>query len=144
MAQNKSKTKSNGKNKSKKLTTSPVRTATLVKVGEVKALAKAYEKTHPRLKFATTWQYAPSPESTDHVKLEKKYDLFINGKFTEPQSGKYFETVNPATETKIADIAEANDKDVDAAVAAGRKAYDNVWSKMPPKERGKYISELPG
>ena len=94
------------------------------------------------LRFATTWQYAPSVEATEHVKLEKKYDLFIDGKFSEPESGKYFSTINPATEVKIADVAEANARDVDRAVGAARKAYDSVWSKMPAKERGKYIFRI--
>jgi len=129
------------KSKSKKSTA--VRAATVVKrTGEGKGLAKAYEKSAPRLKFSTSWQYAPSPEATDHVKLEKKYDLFIDGKFTEPSSGKYFATVNPATETKIADVAEANEQDVNKAVSAARKAYDGVWSKMPAKERAKYIFRI--
>ncbi|MEZ4737867.1 MAG: aldehyde dehydrogenase family protein [Flavobacteriales bacterium] len=47
--------------------------------------------------------------------------------------------MNPANEQKIARIAEANAADVDAAVKAARKAYDNVWSKMPAAERAKYI-----
>jgi aldehyde dehydrogenase (NAD+) len=101
-----------------------------------------HKKSVPPLKFNTKWQYEPSLESTEHVKLEKKYDLFIGGKFVEPQSGKYFSTVNPSTEAKIADIAEANAQDVDRAVGAARKAYDNVWSKMPGKERGKYIFRI--
>jgi aldehyde dehydrogenase (NAD+) len=94
------------------------------------------------LRFATTWKYAPSVEATEHVKLEKRYDLFIDGKFSEPESGKYFSTINPATEVKIADVAEASARDVDRAVGAARKAYDNVWSKMPAKERGKYIFRI--
>jgi aldehyde dehydrogenase (NAD+) len=48
-----------------------------------------------------------------------------------PKSGKYFDTINPANEQKLARIAEANEADVDAAVKAARKAYDTVWSKMP-------------
>lgn len=94
------------------------------------------------LDFTSGWSYAPAPESADHVELKSKYDLFINGKFTEPQSGKYFATINPAKETKIADIAEAGIEDIDHAVKSARKAYDNVWSKMPAKERAKYIYRI--
>src|SRR5207237_8414029 len=67
----------------------------------------------PKLKFNAGWEYAPAPESTGHIKLKDRYDLFIGGKFVKPSSGKYFETINPATEEKIAEVAEANSADVD-------------------------------
>jgi aldehyde dehydrogenase (NAD+) len=92
--------------------------------------------------FFTDWQYAPAPESTDHIKLNKQYDLFINGKFVKPNSKKYYSTINPATEEKLAEIADANEKDVDIAVTAAKNAYDKVWKKMPAKERGKYIFRI--
>src|ERR1700735_288592 len=95
-----------------------------------------------KLNFSTDWSYAPAPESASHVKLQAKYDLFINGKFVAPSKGKYFETINPATEKKLAEVGEATSEDVDAAVKAARKAYNNVWSKMPAKERGKYIYRI--
>ena len=85
------------------------------------------------------WQLAPAPGSADHVKISSQYELFINGKWQKPKSGKYFDTINPANEQKLARIAEAGEADVDAAVKAARKAYDTVWSKMPASERGKYI-----
>ena len=88
------------------------------------------------------WAYAPSPESTSHINLKPQYELFIDGKFVKPSSGKYFDTINPATEEKLSSIAEADEKDVDKAVKAARKAYNNVWSKMPAKERGKYIYRI--
>ena len=94
------------------------------------------------LNFNTDWEYAPAPESSDHVKLKKKYDLFINGKFVKPTKGKYFATTNPATEEKIADIAEGTTEDVNKAVKAARTAYDKYWSKMAPKDRGKYVLSL--
>ena len=89
-----------------------------------------------------TWEYAPSPEGTGHIKLNKKYNLFIDGKWVVPSSKKYFETINPATEEVLAEIAYANEKDVDLAVKAARKAYTNVWSKMPASERAKYIYRI--
>lgn len=95
-----------------------------------------------KLEYFTNWKYAPSPEATDHIRLQKQYELFINGKFVKPNSGKYFDTINPATEEKISSIAEANDKDVDSAVKAARGAYDKTWSKMPAKERAKYIYRI--
>jgi len=94
------------------------------------------------LDFTGGWNYAPSPESTDHIRLEKKYGLFINGEFIKPSSGKYFNTVNPATEETIAQVAQADEKDVDKAVKAARAAYDKTWKKMPAAERGKYLYRI--
>jgi aldehyde dehydrogenase (NAD+) len=90
----------------------------------------------------STWEYAPSPEGTGHIKLNKKYNLFIDGKWVAPSSKKYFNTINPATEEVLSEIAYANEKDVDLAVKAARKAYTNVWSKMPAWERAKYIYRI--
>jgi len=95
-----------------------------------------------KLKINSGWDFAPSLESTDHVSIKKQYELFIGGKWVKPTSGKYFDTINPANEQKIALIAEANDKDVDKAVKAARKAYNEVWSKMQAKERAKYIYRI--
>jgi aldehyde dehydrogenase (NAD+) len=89
-----------------------------------------------------TWSYAPAPESKDHIQLKKQYELFINGKFVKPQSGEYFDTINPANEQVIAQVADANAKDVDAAMKAAKNAYDKTWSKMPAKERSKYIFRI--
>ncbi len=94
-----------------------------------------------KLDFKNNWVYDPAPEDTKHIALQKQYDLFIDGKFVKPNSKKYFDTVNPATEQKLAEIAEADEKDVDKAVKAARKAF-NKWSKIPAKERGKYIYRI--
>ncbi len=94
------------------------------------------------LEFTGEWDLAPAPENKDHISLKDKYGLFINGKFTTPKSGKYFSTINPANEQKLAMIAEADAKDVDSAVKAARNAHNNVWSKMSGKERGKYIYRI--
>ncbi|MDC1403332.1 aldehyde dehydrogenase family protein [Crocinitomicaceae bacterium] len=93
-------------------------------------------------KETTTWDYTPAPESTKIVQLKEKYDLYINGKFVKPSSGKYFKTINPANEKVLASIAQANEKDVDIAVKAAHKAYTSVWSKMTGAERGKYIFRI--
>jgi aldehyde dehydrogenase (NAD+) len=99
------------------------------------------KKTH-KIDFSSDWNLAPAPESTSHFKLKDTYDLFINGKFVAPKSGKYFDTINPATEKVLAKVAEANDADIDSAVKAARKAYDTIWSKLSGKERGKYIYRI--
>ena len=107
-----------------------------------KSNTKSKLKTEPKLNFNTAWEYAPAPESADHIKLQESYDLFIDGKFVKPSSGKYFDTINPSNEKVIAKVAEANEKDVDKAVKAARNAYDKYWSKMPAAERGKYIYRI--
>jgi len=95
-----------------------------------------------KLNFSTDWKYAPAPESSAHIKLAAKYDLFINGKFVAPVKGKYFDTINPANEKKLAEVASASPDDVDRAVHAARASYNKVWSKMHPRERGKYIYRI--
>ena len=94
------------------------------------------------LKFNGNWDFSPALESTDHIQIKEKYDLFIDGKFQSPTNRSYFETINPANEKKIAKIALAEDKDVNKAVKAARNAYDGIWSKISAKERGKYIYRI--
>jgi len=94
------------------------------------------------LKFNSGWAYSPALESTAHIEIKEKYELFINGKFQKPAKGKYFPTINPANEKKLSMIAEASATDVDKAVKAARNAYNKVWSKISPKERGKYIYRI--
>lgn len=89
-----------------------------------------------------TFEYAPSIESTDIVSIAAKSKLFINGKFIEPTSKKYFDTINPATGAVLGKIAEANAKDVDLAVKAARAAYNKVWSKLSGRERGRYLFRI--
>ncbi|MCB0652136.1 MAG: aldehyde dehydrogenase family protein [Saprospiraceae bacterium] len=89
-----------------------------------------------------TWELSPAPESTGHVQIKPEYGLFINGAFVPPVEGKYFDSINPATEEKITRIALAGPKDVDLAVKAARNAYEKVWSKMPGSERAKYIYRI--
>jgi len=104
--------------------------------------AKTKRKPASKKQAHLDWQLAPAPESTSHVTIAKSYDLFIGGKWVKPTGGKYFPTINPSNEKKLSMIAEASAKDVDKAVKAARKAYDTVWSKMPAKERGKYIFRI--
>jgi aldehyde dehydrogenase (NAD+) len=94
----------------------------------------------PHLIFGDLWEYDPAPETAD-PKLKRKYDLFIGGKFVAPKSGKYFDSINPATEETLAEIALANQADVDAAYHAAQKAFSS-WSKLPGTERGKYLYRI--
>jgi aldehyde dehydrogenase (NAD+) len=94
------------------------------------------------LAFDGGWTYSPAPESTDHVRIEPRYGLFIGGEFVEPAEGRWFPTVNPATEEEISQVALATAADVDRAVRAARAAREGAWSKLKPLERGKYVYRL--
>jgi aldehyde dehydrogenase (NAD+) len=94
------------------------------------------------LDFGKAQYYAPAPESTGHIRLKKQYELFINGTWVKPSKGAYFDSVSPSTEQVLARVADASAEDVDKAVKAARKAYNEVWSKMPARERGKYIYRI--
>ena len=95
-----------------------------------------------KLKFDSARNLDPAPESAAIAKIADRYDLFINGKFEQPSSKKYFDTINPATEEKLSSIALANKADVDKAVVAAKNAYEKVWKKLPAKERAKYIFRI--
>lgn len=95
-----------------------------------------------KLAFTDGWQYAPAPESTDHVQVDAEYGLFIGGEFVAPAEDRYFETINPATEETLSSVALCSDADVDRAVKAARKAYSGTWSKLSAGDRGKYIFRI--
>ncbi|MBK9211966.1 MAG: aldehyde dehydrogenase family protein [Saprospiraceae bacterium] len=95
-----------------------------------------------KLKFDSARNLAPAPESKSIAKIKPQYELFINGSFVKPESGKYFDTINPATEEKLSQVAEASPADVDKAIKSAKSAYQKVWSKMPGKERAKYIFRI--
>jgi aldehyde dehydrogenase (NAD+) len=90
---------------------------------------------------STVFDYAPAPESRGIVDIKASYGLFINGEFVDGQ-GHSFKTINPATEEVLAEVAEANEADVDRAVKAARKAYNGVWGRMPGRERAKYLYRI--
>jgi len=88
--------------------------------------------------FGDLWEYDPAPETAD-PKLKTRYELFINGEFVAPRAGKYFDSINPANEQKLAELALGGAADVDAAYQAAARAFDAVWRRMPGRERGKYL-----
>jgi aldehyde dehydrogenase (NAD+) len=70
-------------------------------------------------------------------------ECFINGKWVPARSGKIFGTVNPATEEVLAEVAEGDAADVDAAVRAAREAFENgPWSRIDARERGRLMNRL--
>jgi aldehyde dehydrogenase (NAD+) len=73
----------------------------------------------------------------------KDQPMLIGGKWVDAQSGKTFETVNPATGEVICRVAEGDKADIDLAVKAARKAFESgPWPKMPASERGRLLSKL--
>ena len=90
--------------------------------------------------FPVTWEYSPAPESMK-VEVPASTRLWIGGQWVEPRSRKRFATVNPATEAVLSQVAEADARDVDAAVAAARKAFRG-WSRLPASERAKYLFRI--
>ncbi|NYE11049.1 acyl-CoA reductase-like NAD-dependent aldehyde dehydrogenase [Actinomadura citrea] len=73
--------------------------------------------------------------------IRASYGLFINGEFTGGH-GEPFKTINPADEGVLAEVACADESDVDRAVRAARAAYDKVWGPMPGAERAKYLYRI--
>lgn len=68
---------------------------------------------------------------------------FIGGQWVPAASGKTFDTLDPATEDVIASVAEGDAADVDLAVKAARKAFENSdWSRMDARDRGRLINKL--
>ncbi|WP_433234084.1 aldehyde dehydrogenase family protein [Actinomadura nitritigenes] len=89
----------------------------------------------------TVFEYAPAPESRSVVDIRPSYGLFIDGEFVDGH-GEPFKTINPATEETLAEIAAANQADVDRAVAAARRTFETVWGPMPGVERAKYLYRI--
>jgi acyl-CoA reductase-like NAD-dependent aldehyde dehydrogenase len=69
--------------------------------------------------------------------------IFINGRWQPPASGETYSPINPATEEPITPVARGDERDVEAAVAAARKAFDEgPWPRMSPHERGRIVWKL--
>jgi aldehyde dehydrogenase (NAD+) len=93
------------------------------------------------LDFGSAWEYAPAPE-TVKVQIAGRYGHFIGGEFVPPRGrGGYFETINPANEKPLAEVAQGGEADVDAAVRAAAAAQPK-WARLPSSERAKYIFRI--
>ncbi|HTT90385.1 MAG TPA: aldehyde dehydrogenase family protein [Acidimicrobiales bacterium] len=88
---------------------------------------------------SSRFPYAPAPESRAIVNLRPSYGLFIDGQFVDPRDGGHFKTESPSSQEVLAEVSTAGAADVDRAVQAARRAYEQVWGPMPGKERAKYI-----
>lgn len=98
--------------------------------------------TKPDTSTTAAWPYAPAPEKTE-VEIAPRYHLFINNSFTPPKSKKsrYFNTINPANENTLAEIAQAGPADVNIAVEAAHAALPK-WKRLKPTERAKYLFRI--
>lgn len=73
----------------------------------------------------------------------KHYKMYINGEFVSPHSKKTFEAINPATQEVMGTFPEADQKDVDRAVASARKSFDSgEWPGKTNQERGRILLRL--
>ena len=88
------------------------------------------------------FEYANAPESKAIANISPSYGLFIGGKIVDPKKGKSFSTINPANEELLSKVGYGDKSDIDAAVKSARAAYTKIWSKMPAKERGKYLYRI--
>src|SRR5437016_9706716 len=90
--------------------------------------------------MATAVQSKPRTVKPPKVKDQP---LLIGGKWLDSASGKTFETLNPATGEVICQVAEGDKADVDLAVAAARKAFEEgPWPKTNASERGRLLNRL--
>src|SRR6201987_2967884 len=73
----------------------------------------------------------------------RRYRIYINGEFVESQSGKYFPIIDPSTEDLLAEVPDADEKDVNRAVAAAKAAFDSgAWPQTTAQERGRILFRL--
>jgi aldehyde dehydrogenase (NAD+) len=91
-------------------------------------------------------EYGSAPEDTKEVDRwldanQRRFGHYINGEWQSPDSGEYFPTSNPATGDKIAEVANGDAADVDAAVKAARKALP-AWQSLSGHQRARYLYAL--
>jgi betaine-aldehyde dehydrogenase len=73
----------------------------------------------------------------------RRHKMYINGEFVESQSGKYFPVIDPSTEEILAEVPNADEKDVNRAVAAAKAAFDSgAWPQTTAQERGRILFRL--
>src|SRR5581483_2927048 len=94
------------------------------------------EKRGDRSPVPAGWTYAPAPESTDVVRLQERYGLYVGGEWVD--AAEHFTTISPRDESPLAEVGQASEEDVRAAVAAARDAFPG-WSALPGSERAKYL-----
>ncbi|HEX6549028.1 MAG TPA: aldehyde dehydrogenase family protein [Candidatus Dormibacteraeota bacterium] len=101
----------------------------------------AITKRRPTELSVPAFEYAPAPEARDIVKIEPRNGLYIGGRLVAPHSRRHFPTLNPATEEVLAEVAEADEVDVDRAVTAAASAFES-WSRLSPAKRARYVFRI--
>src|ERR1700741_1735421 len=75
----------------------------------------------------------------------RRYQMYINGEFVESESKKHFPVVDPSTEETLAEVPDADEQDVNRAVAAAKAAFDSgAWPQTTAQERGRILFRLRG
>ncbi|MBX3438579.1 MAG: aldehyde dehydrogenase family protein, partial [Planctomycetaceae bacterium] len=92
--------------------------------------------------MATATAKAPAPAPVARPKV-RRTQILIDGQWCDAASGETFATYHPATEEKIADVALAGAEDVDRAVKAARRAFEEgPWHEMDARDRGILLNKL--
>ena len=123
-----------------------------LKSGTTRKLSKSSKKARSKSKKRKTNGGKMSAEmklssvlDTSHLKVKfpfkAKYGNYINGKFVEPKSGKYFDNTSPISNEKICAVARSNEKDVDAALDAAHAAFPS-WGKTSITERSNMLLKV--
>ena len=106
---------------------------------------KSTKKTRGVKKMSAEAMKVSSVLDTSHLKVKfpfkAKYGNYINGKFVEPKSGKYFDNVSPISNEKICSVARSNDKDVEAALDAAHAAFPE-WGKTDITTRSNILYKI--
>ena len=92
------------------------------------------EKRGDRSPVPADWTYAPAPESTDIVRLQERYGLYVGGEWLE--AAEHYETLAPRDEAPLAEVGQASTDDVRNAVGVAREAAAS-WAALPGSERAK-------
>src|SRR5579863_9348303 len=90
-----------------------------------------------------TMEYGPAPEDPKEAlswldRHGRRFGHFVNGAWLQPSAGQYFDTTDPSSGEKIADIAQGSAADVEAAVKAARAAFPK-WQALTPHARARYL-----
>ena len=146
------KTKKKAIKKKRKKTKKSIKRKKKLKSGTTRKLSKSSKKAKSKSKKRKTNGGKMSAEmklssvlDTSHLKVKfpfkAKYGNYINGKFVEPKSGKYFDNTSPISNEKICSIARSNEKDVDAALDAAHAAFPS-WGKTSITERSNMLLKV--
>ena len=113
------------------------------KLKKIKSKSKTIRKTNGGKMSAE--MKVSSVLDTSHLKVKfpfkAKYGNYINGKFVEPKSGKYFDNTSPISNEVICSVARSNEKDVDAALDAAHAAFP-TWGKTSITERSNILLKI--